>query len=48
MVMQQLTEEDGSYLVLDDQGRVIGRVKQSILPLDESPPDDTVFLARSA
>lgn len=47
MVMQLLTDQDGSYLALDDQGRVIGRIQQTILPLDQSPPDDTVFLARS-
>lgn len=46
MVMQQLTEENGSYLVLDDQGRVIGRIQASVLDLDHTPPEDTVFLAR--
>jgi len=44
MVAQRLAEADRSYLVLDDQGRPVGRVDHTECHLDERPPPRTVFL----
>ena len=46
MVVVRIPEDDSAYLVLDDQGRPIGRVVHTEYALDRSPPDDTVFLER--
>lgn len=48
MVMQVVVSEAGSYLVLDESGRAIGRVTESRFPLERVPPADTVFLDRGA
>jgi hypothetical protein len=44
MVVQRLTEDTDTFLVLDDQGRPIGRIRASTLALDDAPPTDTVYL----
>jgi hypothetical protein len=46
MVVQRLDMED-SYLILDDQGRPVGRVVHTECHLDERPPGETVLLVRS-
>jgi hypothetical protein len=46
MVAQRMAEEDGSYLILDDQGRPIGRVAHTEYELDRQPPGDTVYISR--
>jgi hypothetical protein len=43
MVIQPLTDR-GTYLVLDDEGSVIGRIERTVLALSDTPPDDTVLL----
>lgn len=45
MVIQRLDDDAHAFLVLDDQGRVIGRVQDTEYPLDRLPPEDTVFMA---
>lgn len=45
MVVQRLAEDMESFLVLDDQGRPIGRIRASTLDLADAPPSDTVYLA---
>jgi hypothetical protein len=46
MVVVRVPEDESAYLVLDDQGRPIGRVVHTEYALDRSPPDDTVFMER--
>jgi hypothetical protein len=43
MVVQPMTDA-GTYLVLDDEGSVIGRIERTVLALTDSPPADTVLL----
>lgn len=45
MVIQRLGGDDHAFLILDDQGRVIGRVRDTDYPLDRVPPADTVFMS---
>lgn len=45
MVIQRLGDDAHAFLILDDQGRVIGRVRDTDYPLDRIPPEDTVFMA---
>lgn len=44
MVVLRLDEDEHTFLILDDQGRPIGRVLDTDYPLDRRPPEDTVFL----
>lgn len=43
MVVQPSTDA-GTYLLLDDQGSVIGRIERTVLALEGTPPSDTVLL----
>jgi hypothetical protein len=45
MVIQRLDDDTHAFLILDDQGRVIGRVVDTDYPLDRVPPEDTVFMS---
>lgn len=45
MVIQRVDPDSHAYLILDDQGRVIGRVRDTDYPLDRRPPEDTVFMS---
>ncbi len=45
MVIRRVDDETQAFLVLDDQGRLIGRVRDTAYPLDRRPPEDTVFMA---
>ncbi|HPF60672.1 MAG: hypothetical protein KC544_09810 [Gemmatimonadetes bacterium] len=47
MVLQRVAEDIDTFLVLDDQGRPIGRIRASTLDLDGAPPSDTVYLTPS-
>jgi hypothetical protein len=44
MVVLRLDDNEHAFLILDDQGRPIGRVHHTAYPLDLLPPEDTVFL----
>lgn len=48
MVIQRFGDDEHAFLILDDQGRVIGRVRDTDYPLDRVPPEDTVFMSAVA
>lgn len=48
MVVQRLAEDLDTFVVLDDQGRPIGRIRASTLDLADAPPSDTVYLTPPA
>lgn len=47
MVVQRMADDEHGYLMLDDQGRQVGRVVHTACHLDEAPTNKTVFLVRS-
>lgn len=46
MVAVRIPEDARAFLILDDQGRPIGRVVDTEYALDQAPPTDTVLLTK--
>ena len=48
MTYQAVPTDRSTYVLVDQQGRPVGRVTGSRVPLDKMPPPDTIYLQRDA
>lgn len=46
MTLHAVQTRETSYLLVDETGRQVGEVLDSRYPLEQQPPQDTVFLVR--